>query len=150
MSLSSLKVDGTDIEGFDASRSDYSMLVPFNKEKVTIDAVPISTMTDVEGSGEIPLHEGENIVNIKVVAKDGSSHGYTLNITREKNELPSPTIVPQNIQPDNDAELEELSKPLKDEQATTGITVTIVIISLMLIAMIGGIISLLVKRYNHT
>lgn len=151
MSLSSLKVDGEDVQGFDASRSDYSMLVPFNKDKIVVDAVPISTMTQVQGSGEVPLSEGQNIVNIKVVAQDGSSHDYTLNITRENIELPSPTnVVNENLSPEDAAAIDELSQPVPDNRVNnTGITVTIIIVSLMLMAMIGGIISLLIKRYNN-
>lgn len=160
MSLTSLTIDGQSIEGFTPIRSDYSILLPYENETIVIDAVPISTMTEVKGNGEISLDEGENIIKIQVVAQDGESQVYTLNIVRleapDISPSPSPenlmvTPLPITLSPDTNGDglpddaIENISI---NQEKNTGITISIIIISIIVVAMIIGILYLLYKRYT--
>lgn len=161
MSLVSLTIDGKSVEGFTPTRSDYSILLPYTNKKIIIDAIPISTMTKIEGMGEISLDEGENIVKIKVVAQDGKIQDYTLNIVRLEEITTSPepsedNLTIQNIPPqtrtiapdsNGDGIPDKVSQNITTvKEKNIGITISIIIVSLLVVAMTTGIIYLLYKR----
>ncbi len=162
MSLANLTVDGKIIEGFNPARSEYAMLVPFENNNIMINAVPISTLTQVEGNGDIALAEGQNIVKIKVVAQDGTSQDYTLNITRLDETMASPSSTTDNLNINTIKPQETISSDINgdglpdaisqiipsEKEKNIGLTIVIIIISIIILAIFGGIIFLLIKRYN--
>ncbi len=77
-SLKSVTVDGEEL-----SLSD-TLSYQTQKDNVMISALPNDSKSTVDYNSSTELKVGENIINIKVTAEDGSSKEYQLNITREK------------------------------------------------------------------
>ena len=94
-----------DFKGFKPDTYQYNVEVPNDAEKVYIYATTKDSNAKVKsGDGNIALNEGENKVEIVVVAEDGKTKKtYTLNITRKVGEQ---TTTP-------------VEEPVKDEQPQT-------------------------------
>lgn len=94
-----------DFKGFKPDTYQYNVEVPNEAEKVYIYATTKDSNAKVKsGDGNIALNEGENKVEIVVVAEDGKTKKtYTLNITRKAGEQ---TTTPVEV-------------PVKDEQPQT-------------------------------
>ena len=77
-----------DFKGFKSDTYQYNVEVPNEAEKVYIYATTKDSNAKVKsGDGNITLNEGENKVEIVVVAEDGKTKKtYTLNITRKVGE----------------------------------------------------------------
>ena len=77
-----------DFKGFKPDTYEYNIEVPNEAEKVYIYATTKDSNAKVKsGDGNIALNEGENKVEIVVVAEDGKTKKtYTLNITRKAGE----------------------------------------------------------------
>ena len=71
---------------FSPDTLDYYLDVERNIKDITIAAVASSKTATVEGAGYHELLLGENIFQIKVSQKDGTSKTYTLHITRNKSD----------------------------------------------------------------
>ena len=99
-----------DFKGFKPDTYEYNIEVPNEAEKVYIYATTKDSNAKVKsGDGNIALNEGENKVEIVVVAEDGKTKKtYTLNITRKAGEQ---TTTP-------------VEEPVIDEQPQTEPTTT--------------------------
>lgn len=99
-----------DFKGFKPDTYEYNIEVPNEAEKVYIYATTKDSNAKVKsGDGNIALNEGENKVEIVVVAEDGKTKKtYTLNITRKAGEQ---TATP-------------VEEPVIDEQPPTEPTTT--------------------------
>lgn len=88
--LSNLKVKDTekyyDLDyPFNKQLNEYTVQVPYNVDKVTIEATPESIDSVVQGVGDENLVYGLNTRDITVIAADGSTNIYTINIYRNYN-----------------------------------------------------------------
>lgn len=86
--LSSLKITGATLNrNFAPDENNYTAVVSSKVESVTIDAVGVDGTT-VNGNGSYNLKEGENKINITVVAgTTGGSREYTIKITKATSNL---------------------------------------------------------------
>lgn len=87
--LASLSVDGTNLsQSFDSNVLEYSCTVENSMTEAVINAAAIDSSASVTYngvvSGMVDLGVGNNQINIRVVAEDGSECIYTINITRKK------------------------------------------------------------------
>ena len=81
--LSSLVVNGASINpNFDKDVSSYTVLVPYDTEKLDVSFVKSNNKAKVEILNNDELKVGTNNVQVKVTAEDGSVRVYTINATR--------------------------------------------------------------------
>ena len=79
--LKSLSVDGYDITPeFSKDVTEYTVIVPENTKKITINAVKNDSKASVSGTGEVDVTDGINKFNIVVSAENGSEKTYTINV----------------------------------------------------------------------
>lgn len=84
--LKSLTIDG-DFEltpKFDKDVTEYSLSVDNSVETLKIDAKAVDDNAKVEITGNDKLLEGENTIEIKVTAEDGTVRTYKINVTKGK------------------------------------------------------------------
>lgn len=85
--LSSLQIyPGTLSPAFSAGVTSYNVTVPKTTTAVTISATPQSSKANVTVSGGKDLKLGPNTAQVVVVAENGSSVAYTINIKRGEDE----------------------------------------------------------------
>ncbi len=101
-------------------------------DRVTISVLPNDSKSTVDYNPFTELEVGENIINIKVTAEDGSSKEYQLNITREE----------INNKEENDEE----EYTFLDEKEEYKVTASDIIVSLLFVGILGSIICYAVKR----
>lgn len=84
--LAALSIDGyTLTPTFDAAVTDgYSLIVPYQSSTVNISASPAAATSTISGTGSVPLAVGENPVQIKVTAKNGTLRTYNITIIRNE------------------------------------------------------------------
>lgn len=80
--LSNLGIRPNDFSGFTPNKTSYDVKVPENIETVEVYAQAQNSNATIEGTGNVTLKEGNNTINVKVTAEDGTVKTYTLNITR--------------------------------------------------------------------
>ena len=99
-SLKSLKVSpGTLSPAFNPSTTKYSVTVPNNTTKLTVDATASHSAAKVVSvTGADSLKVGNNEVKIVVQAEDGSNATYTITVTREQG-ASAPTTAPTQTEP---------------------------------------------------
>ena len=96
--LSSITVNGTTLEGqstthsltpsFSMDTDSYSIIVPYEVNKVTIGATAIAgTTSTITGTGEHSLNVGKNAIQIVCTSEYGTSKTYTVNITRSEGSM---------------------------------------------------------------
>ena len=82
--LSSLVVEGYELSTpFDKNTLEYTVSVPSDVEKITINAAVEDKIASLIGTGEFEVSEGENKFEIKVTAQNGGLKTYTLKINVE-------------------------------------------------------------------
>jgi len=69
---------------FSASVTEYAMSVEDTTKKVDIEAIPEDEKAKVSISGNTDLEVGENTVEIKVTAEDGTTKTYKIIVTKEE------------------------------------------------------------------
>jgi uncharacterized repeat protein (TIGR02543 family) len=67
---------------FNPSVTDYRVDVDYSISSITINGVPGSMDASVEGGGNIALAVGDNILQLKVRAQDGTEKIYTVTVVR--------------------------------------------------------------------
>lgn len=78
--LSSLSVDGYNLSPtFNKNTLEYSLELPNGVEKIKINAKKEDNTASVSGTGEIKVNEGNNKLEIKVTAQNGSVKTYIIN-----------------------------------------------------------------------
>lgn len=87
--LKSLSVEGFKLSpAFNKDKMEYTIVVPGDKEKVTIKGELEDDKASVEGLGEVELKEGINKIEVRVTAENGEVRKYIISITRkEKNPI---------------------------------------------------------------
>ena len=81
--LLSLKVDGTPLNGFDFTKTEYRMTVPYTTSSLAIDATCAGDGASYTVSGNKDLKFGENSVVVKVTSESGATKNYTIKVTRQ-------------------------------------------------------------------
>ena len=81
--LKSLKVEGVDFE-FKSSQLEYNLSVKSSISSVKIEAVKNHEKANIDYKNNVTLNTGSNNIEIKVIAEDGTTKVYKLNITREE------------------------------------------------------------------
>ena len=96
--LKGITVKGTTLEGattthsltpsFNMDTDSYSIVVPYEVNKITISATAIaSTTSKITGAGEYTLSVGKNVIPIVCTSEYGTSKKYTVNITRSEGSM---------------------------------------------------------------
>lgn len=86
--LSSLSVSGYSLSpAFDQDKTNYTVIVDSNVVKVNLNAVAINPNSRVVGVGEVELATGNNRVSVTVIAEDGTTKVYNVNIYRRSSEV---------------------------------------------------------------
>lgn len=82
--LKSLKVSGYSLSpNFSASKTSYTLKVPYETTKINISATTADKNAKVTGvSGNSGLKVGKNAVTVTVQAQNGTQKVYTINVTR--------------------------------------------------------------------
>lgn len=82
--LSNLSVDGYNISPiFDKDILEYTITVPNNLDKVTIQGTKVDSNAIVTGLGEHTLEEGNNQIKVTVKDKGGKEKTYVINVKRD-------------------------------------------------------------------
>ena len=80
--LKSLSIDGYSLSPkFSKDTEEYSLEVPAETKKININASKEDSTSKIEGIGERELTEGTNKLVIKVIAENGNTREYKINIT---------------------------------------------------------------------
>ncbi len=79
-----------DIEGlspsFNKNVTNYSIIIPENKDSISVNAIPENNNSKVEITGNTNLKNGLNKINIKVIAQDNkTTKNYVINATKTNN-----------------------------------------------------------------
>lgn len=82
--LSNIKIDNIDFE-FNKETLEYNLEVENNIENIKIEATLEDNKAKLEGIKEQKLVVGENIINLKVIAEDGTEKTYIIKIKRKDN-----------------------------------------------------------------
>lgn len=82
--LSSLKVDGTSVSGFSASKTSYN-LGSTDKSSVSVAATSQDARATIRGDGYTKLAYGSNTIRVVVKAENGSSKTYSITINKNDN-----------------------------------------------------------------
>ena len=80
--LSSIKIDGKEIDGFSESKTSYEVSVGETTEKVNVTATLKDNNAKLTGAGEKTLNYGSNKVALVVTSETGSEKTYNLTINR--------------------------------------------------------------------
>ena len=87
--LGSLSISNVSIS-FDRNTTSYNATIPYTVDSVNVSATPEdSTASITSGTGEHVMNTGLNTINIVVVAQNGESRTYTININKESRPLSS-------------------------------------------------------------
>lgn len=80
--MSSLTIEGYNLDKeFKKDVTEYSVVVENDVKKIKINAQLDDSSAKVEGTGEVEVKEGNNKIEIKVTAEDGSTKTYVINVT---------------------------------------------------------------------
>jgi hypothetical protein len=137
-SLIDLALDSNTITGFSPSVTEYTVTYPQGKSSVIISAVSTSPYSDVTGDlGTQSLDYGENVFTVTCVPELGTDNVYTITITRQEPETPTPAPVsspsetpagatpePSEIQPGESpdtASLPPTNPPVNDGSQTSAV-----------------------------
>ena len=82
--LSSIELDGHELEYFSEDVNEYEITVESNVDKINVTVTKKDDKSTVTGNiGENKLSYGLNKLSINVTSESGSKNTYHLNITRE-------------------------------------------------------------------
>ncbi len=81
-SLSNLGINPHDFSGFTPSNTVYNVLVPEETKSIEIYAQVANSKASVTGTGTKSLEIGKNAFVLVVTAEDGTKKTYTINVTR--------------------------------------------------------------------
>lgn len=86
--LNNILIDGTGIAGFNPTRLEYAVNVPYDYEELNLEVVKGRTSQTIYLPSETHLNTGSNVKNIIVISEDGNSTTtYTININRAHSSL---------------------------------------------------------------
>ncbi|MBQ8638253.1 MAG: hypothetical protein IJ468_03710 [Lachnospiraceae bacterium] len=82
--LESLKVDGEDVfTDYEKETTTFTFRVPYEKETVSLEAVPANDNAYLIAPKELALEVGSNVCPIEIIAETGEIRTYTLTIVRK-------------------------------------------------------------------
>lgn len=82
--LSSIKIDGKQIDNFNENISEYSLEVDSSKKSINIEALKKDDKESIGGDiGTRSLEYGLNIFNIDVISESGDKRTYVIRVTRK-------------------------------------------------------------------
>lgn len=86
--LSSLgiKPEKYDFQGFNKDNTQYSVEIPENINEIEVYATAVDSKAQITGTGMITLEEGENTLEIVVIAVNGTKKTYSINVIRKEAE----------------------------------------------------------------
>jgi hypothetical protein len=127
-SLKELTITNGDIDPkFDANVTDYSITIPADVEKLDITAIPTSSKSTIEISGNEDFQVGQvKSVLITVTAEDGSKRIYTVNVTKSSiksnNKLNDIIITNGGLEPEFDPNNFDYNVNIDDDISQLDIT----------------------------
>ena len=81
--LSSIKINGQELDGFNEDKNDYNITVESNVDKVNIMVTKKDSKSTISGNyGENPVSYGLNKFIVNVISESGLRNTYNINITR--------------------------------------------------------------------
>ena len=87
-SLSSLSVEGASLNpDFESGTTEYSLTVKEGTETINVSATPQDSKSSVNGTGNIKVSNGLNVIKVVVTAENGYEKTYLLNVTVEENPI---------------------------------------------------------------
>lgn len=87
-SLSSLSVEGASLNpDFESGTTEYSLTVKEGTETINVSATPQDSKASVNGTGNIKVSNGLNVIKVVVTAENGYEKTYLLNVTVEENPI---------------------------------------------------------------
>lgn len=100
--LSELKINGSNVTGFDGSNTSYDVYVSASTSSVSLSARTVNGGSRISGSisgtgsasGSVNVNEGSNSVKVTVTAQNGSVRTYTINVNRAAAPAPQPAPTP--------------------------------------------------------
>ena len=78
--LKTLNINNQLVSGFESDKVEYNLTYN-NIKQINISGLTVSSKARIEGLGIVNLNNGLNVVNIRVIAENGSIKDYKLNIT---------------------------------------------------------------------
>lgn len=82
--LSGITIEGYDLDqAFDKEKLEYTVTVPSDTEKITLNASLEDSTASLTGTGEFDVSEGDNKFNIIVTAQNGNQKTYSVTIKVE-------------------------------------------------------------------
>ena len=100
--LSELKINGSNVTGFDGSNTSYDVYVSASTSSVSLSARTVNGGSRISGSisgtgsasGSVNINEGSNSIKVTVTAQNGSVRTYTINVNRAAAPAPQPAPSP--------------------------------------------------------
>jgi len=80
--LSSIKIDGKDINGFDSDVITYTHYIASNATKVNVEAIAASQKSTITGLGEILVPNNETNITINVKSESGQTKTYSIKLIK--------------------------------------------------------------------
>lgn len=78
--LKTLNINNQLVSGFESDKVEYNLTYN-NIKQINISGLTVSSKARIEGLGIVNLNNGLNVVNIRIIAENGSIKDYKLNIT---------------------------------------------------------------------
>lgn len=88
--LKTLNINNQLVSGFESDKVEYNLTYN-NIKQINISGLTVSSKARIEGLGIVNLNNGLNVVNIRVIAENGSIKDYKLNITANISS-PNPSV----------------------------------------------------------
>ena len=100
--LRELKLNGSNVTGFDGSNNSYDVYVSASTSSVSLSAKTVNSGAKISGnisgtgsaSGSVSIKEGNNALKVVVTALNGSVRTYTVNVHRAAGSTPTPEPAP--------------------------------------------------------
>lgn len=69
---------------FHRDTAEYTVIVPYETEKITVTATALDSAAAVSGGGEKPLNVGSNAITVTVTAANGTGGSYIVTVIRQE------------------------------------------------------------------
>lgn len=89
-----IKPDEYDFSGFSKDKTEYTAEVPNEIKEIEVYAKAVDPKAQITGTGMIELKEGENTINVEVIAQNGEKKTYTIKVTRKVAEKTEEPVTP--------------------------------------------------------
>ena len=118
--LKALEVKGYSLTPeFDSDILSYETYVPTSTSKITIEAIPETTLSTITGTGEIELPDEENTITITVKSQVGVEKKYTITIKKVDDTTTVKDVISSSSLLTNDTYLTKIKENTKIESLKT-------------------------------